>query len=67
MSFSFKKTGAKLGNAAFNTEEEKQTENSTDEKVPEKPKKILSAFTKVKNKDGTKELDWPSEMIQHTT
>ncbi|CAC5363586.1 unnamed protein product [Mytilus coruscus] len=67
VSFSFKKIGTKLGNTAFNTaqEEDDKQETESDVKI-EKPKKILSAFTKVKNKDGTMELDWPSEMIQHT-
>ncbi|CAG2202872.1 unnamed protein product [Mytilus edulis] len=68
VSFSFKKIGTKLLNTAFNTaqEEDDKQEAESDVKI-EKPKKILSAFTRVKNKDGTMELDWPSEMIQHTT
>ena len=57
-----------MGITAFNSEEDDKTvvNSNSNMKLAEKPKKIMSAFTRVKNKDETMELDWPSEMVQFT-
>lgn len=57
-----------MGITAFNSEEDDKTvvNSNSNMKLAEKPKKIMSAFTRVQNKDGTMELDWPSEMVQFT-